>query len=261
MGNWFRMTPKDHAGRSQAEAQRVRADRLLVERGFFASRERARAAIEAGLVFAGGRKVTKASAQLLRDVPIEASEVHPYVSRGALKLGHALDHFALAVRGKIALDVGASTGGFTELLLERGAAKVYAVDTGTAQLHARLRGDPRIVSLERTDIRALAESAIGEPVATITIDVSFISLRLVLAPALAFAAKDADLVALIKPQFEAGREHLKNGIVRDAAVHRRVCTEIEAAVAALGWRHQGTIASPIAGGDGNREFLLHARHG
>jgi 23S rRNA (cytidine1920-2'-O)/16S rRNA (cytidine1409-2'-O)-methyltransferase len=253
------MTPKKHTGDAVETAVRMRADRLLVERGLFESRARAQAAIEAGLVVAGGRKVTKASELFPADVAIEASPVHPYVSRGALKLAAALDHYSIEVHGRTALDVGSSTGGFTELLLERGARNVFAVDTGTGQLHARLRGDPRIVSLERTDIRTLGEHAIGEAVDLVTIDVSFISLKLVLPAALRFAAPAAGLVALIKPQFEAGREHLRNGIVRDAATHERVCREIGAAVGALGWRHEGTIPSPVTGGDGNREFLLHAR--
>jgi len=238
----------------------MRADQLLVQRGLFESRAKAQAAIEAGNVTADGAIVRKPSQPLAEDAQIVAEPAHPYVSRGALKLEAALDHFGIIPRGKVCLDVGASTGGFTELLLARGAAKVYAVDSGTDQLHAKLKGDPRIVSLEQTDIRKLDEAAIPDDAALIVIDVSFISLELVLPQALNFAAPHAELIALIKPQFEAGREHVKKGIVRDAEVHMAVCQRVELLVGRQGWRLRGTIASQILGGDGNAEFLLYAEH-
>lgn len=238
----------------------MRADQLLVQRGLFESRAKAQAAIEAGNVSADGATVRKPSQPLGEDAQILASPAHPYVSRGALKLEAALDQFKIDPRGKVCLDVGASTGGFTELLLTRGAAKVYAVDSGTDQLHARLKNDPRVISLEQTDIRKLDEAAIPDDAALIVIDVSFISLELVLPQALNFAAPHAELIALIKPQFEAGRDHVKKGIVRDPEVHMAVCQRVELLVGRQGWRLRGTIASPILGGDGNAEFLLYAEH-
>jgi 23S rRNA (cytidine1920-2'-O)/16S rRNA (cytidine1409-2'-O)-methyltransferase len=238
----------------------TRADQLLVARGLFESRAKAQAAIEAGNVFVAGEVVRKVSQMIAEDAEIAATPAHPYVSRGALKLEAALDHFKVDPRGKICLDVGASTGGFTELLLTRGAEKVYAVDTGTGQLHPRLKSDPRVVSLEQTDIRKLDEAAIPDAARLIVIDVSFISLELVLPQALAFAAPHAELIVLIKPQFEAGREHVKKGIVRDAEVHMAVCQRVELLVGRQGWRLRGTIPSPIQGGDGNAEFLLYAEH-
>lgn len=238
----------------------LRADQLLVARGLFESRARAQAAIEAGNVTAGGEAVRKASQLVAEDAEIVATPAHPYVSRGALKLAAALDHFKVDPRGRICLDVGASTGGFTEVLLARGAAKVYAVDTGTGQLHPRLKRDPRVVSLERTDIRKLDEAAIPDDASLIVIDVSFVSLERVLPQALEFAAPHAELIALIKPQFEAGREHVKKGVVRDPEVHMAVCQRVELLVGRQGWRLRGTIPSPILGGDGNAEFLLYAEH-
>jgi 23S rRNA (cytidine1920-2'-O)/16S rRNA (cytidine1409-2'-O)-methyltransferase len=238
----------------------MRADQLLVVRGLFESRAKAQAAIEAGNVTANGQAVRKASQLIAEDAEIAATPAHPYVSRGALKLEAALDHFRIDPRGKICLDVGASTGGFTELLLARGAAKVYAVDTGTAQLHPRIKADPRVVSLEQSDIRKLDEAAVPEDARLIVIDVSFISLELVLPQALNFAAPHAELIVLIKPQFEAGREHVKKGIVRDPEVHMAVCQRVELLVGRQGWRLRGTIPSPIPGGDGNTEFLLYAEH-
>jgi 23S rRNA (cytidine1920-2'-O)/16S rRNA (cytidine1409-2'-O)-methyltransferase len=238
----------------------MRADQLLVARGLFESRAKAQAAIEAGNVSAGGEAVRKVSQMIAEDAEIAATPAHPYVSRGALKLEAALDHFKVNPNGKICLDVGASTGGFTEVLLTRGATKVYAVDTGTGQLHPRIKNDPRVVSLEQTDIRKLDEAAIPDDARLIVIDVSFISLELVLPQALQYAAPHAELIALIKPQFEAGREHVKKGIVRDAEVHMAVCQRVELLVGRQGWRLRGTIPSPILGGDGNTEFLLHAEH-
>jgi 23S rRNA (cytidine1920-2'-O)/16S rRNA (cytidine1409-2'-O)-methyltransferase len=238
-------------------ASRQRADRLLVERGLFESRAKAQAAIEAGLVSAVGITVRKSSDELPLDADIQATPAHPYVSRGGLKLAAALDHFRFDPRGRVCLDVGASTGGFTQVLREHGAERVYAVDVGRDQLHASLRGLPDVTVLEETDIREIKPGQLGEP-ALGTIDVSFISLKLVLPAVTALVAPDAQLVALIKPQFEAGRAHLKKGVVRDAGVQRAVCDDIRVFTEALGWRVVGVIPSPIEGGDGNREFLLGA---
>ena len=218
---------------------RQRIDRLLVERGLFESRSKAQAAIEAGLVTADGRMVAKASEEIAADAQLHASAVHPYVSRGGVKLAAALDHFHVDPKGRVCLDVGASTGGFTQVLLERGASRVYAIDVGHGQLHESLRARPEIVSLENTDIRALSVSSFNELPGLVTIDVSFISLKLVLPPALALAKPAAQLVALIKPQFEAGRGAVKKGIVRDPAVHAAVCDDIAGFVASLGWRMLG----------------------
>ena len=240
---------------------RLRADRLLVERGLFDSRAKAQAAIEAGLVAANGATVRKASEEIARDADIKASPAHPYVSRGGVKLAAALDHFRIDPKGRTCLDVGASTGGFTQVVLERGATRVYAVDVGKAQLQAALRRRPEIVSLEETDIRTLSAAAFAEAPSLVTIDVSFISLKQVLPAVTALAAPQAMLVALIKPQFEAGRERVKKGVVRDAAIHQAVCDDIAAFTASLGWRVFGIIPSPIAGGDGNAEFLLAAARG
>lgn len=236
----------------------MRIDRLLVERGLFESRARAQAAVAAGLVRVEGVVVAKASAEVDAQARIEAAPVHDYVSRGALKLNAALEAFALDPSGLRALDVGASTGGFTEALLRAGIAHVVAVDVGRDQFHARLRGHPAVTLMEGTDIRSLDAKAIGGLADLVVVDVSFISLKQVLPAALALAGPRARLVALVKPQFEAGREALKKGIVRDDAVREQVCTDIAATVAALGWRVTGRMASPITGGDGNVEFLLGA---
>jgi 23S rRNA (cytidine1920-2'-O)/16S rRNA (cytidine1409-2'-O)-methyltransferase len=238
-----------------------RADRALVERGLAASRARAQAAIEAGLVSADGVRVEKASQPVAPDAELRATPAHPYVSRGGLKLQAALDRFEIDSRGKVCLDVGASTGGFSEVLLERGARLVYAVDVGYGQLHPSLRDRRGIVSLERTDARALDHKLIPEPVELLVADVSFISLKLVLPAALALTAPSAELVVLVKPQFEAGRAHLKKGIVRDGAVQKAVCADIERFIAAEGWRVIGSMVSPVTGGEGNREFLIGAQRG
>jgi len=239
-------------------ADKTRIDRLLVERGLFDSRSKAQDAIAAGLVKANGKVVTKASEEVAADAAIEATPAHPYVSRGALKLIAALDHFKIEPKGRTCLDIGASTGGFTQALLERGAAHVYAVDVGTAQLHPSLRGDPRIVSLEQTDIRALDASQLDPKPDLIVCDVSFISLKQILPVALKLAARPAHLIALIKPQFEAGRAQLKKGIVRDDAVRQQVRDDIAALLTSLGARVLGVIPSPIEGGDGNVEYLIGA---
>ncbi|HWK97811.1 MAG TPA: TlyA family RNA methyltransferase [Pseudolabrys sp.] len=237
---------------------RTRIDRLLVTRGLFDSRARAQDAIAAGLVKANGKVIAKASEEVAADAAIEASPAHPYVSRGALKLIAALDHFKIDPKGRVCLDIGASTGGFTQVLLERGAAHVTAVDVGTAQLHQSLRGDPRITSLEQTDIRTLDAARLDPKPDLVVIDVSFISLKQVLPAALALAARPAQLIALIKPQFEAGREHLKKGIVRDEAVRRQVCDDIAAFGFMTEGHVSGIIPSPIEGGDGNVEYLIGA---
>ena len=239
--------------------ERRRADRLLVERGLFESRAKAQAAIAAGLVTANGVLVVKASDEIATDAVVEATPEHPWVSRGGVKLAAALDHFRIDPTGRVCLDVGASTGGFTHVLLERGARRIYAIDVGRGQLHASLRGKPEIVSLEETDIRTLDPALLTEPPNLIVADVSFISLKLVLPPALALARLPAQLIALIKPQFEAGRANLKKGVVRDPQVHQAVCDDITAFVSALGWTVLGVIPSPVTGGDGNREFLIGAK--
>ena len=240
--------------------ERLRADRLLVERGHFESRARAQAAIAAGLVRADDRPVLRPSDRLDRGARIEAVQPHPFVSRGGLKLAAALDAFGFDPDGRVCLDVGASTGGFTDALLARGAEHVYAVDVGRDQLHASLRGHPRVTSLEGTDARTLDRTLIPRIPELVAIDVSFISLRLVVPALIPLMAAGAGLAALIKPQFEAGRERVgRGGIVRDAAIHDAVCTEIENLLAGLGFAILGVIPSPVTGGDGNREFLAGAR--
>jgi 23S rRNA (cytidine1920-2'-O)/16S rRNA (cytidine1409-2'-O)-methyltransferase len=242
-------------------SKRQRIDRLLVERGLFESRAKAQAAIAAGRVTANDVVVAKASDEVSTEAVLRAQPAHPYVSRGGLKLAAALDHFGFDPAARVCLDVGASTGGFSEVLLARGARRVYALDVGHGQLHASLRARPEVVSLENTDIRDISAALFPEPPDFVVIDVSFISLKLVLPPALSLARPPAKVIALIKPQFEAGRSHLKKGVVRDPQIHAAVCDEIAAFVAALGWTVDGVIPSPISGGDGNAEFLLGARRG
>jgi 23S rRNA (cytidine1920-2'-O)/16S rRNA (cytidine1409-2'-O)-methyltransferase len=239
--------------------ERQRADRLLVARGLFESRAKAQAAIAAGLVRADGVPVGKASDEISAGAQLQASAEHPWVSRGGVKLAAALDPFGFDPQGRVCLDVGASTGGFSQVLIARGARRVYAVDVGRDQLHHSLRGRADIVSIEETDIRALSPALLPEPPDLVVADVSFVSLKLVLPAALALARKPAQLLALIKPQFEAGRGHRKRGIVRDPLVHQAVCDDIAAFVAGLGWTVLGVIPSPLAGGDGNREFFIGAR--
>jgi 23S rRNA (cytidine1920-2'-O)/16S rRNA (cytidine1409-2'-O)-methyltransferase len=207
---------------------------------------------------AAPRRRPQSSDEVRADAVIGAEPAHPYVSRGGVKLATALEHFGFDPSGCVCLDVGASTGGFTEALLARGARRVYAVDVGRGQLHERLRARPEVLSLEATDIRDLKSTQLPEPPDFVTVDVSFISLKLVLPAALALTRGPARLIALIKPQFEAGRGALKKGIVRDAAVQAAVCDDIATLVTSLGWSVAGVIASPIAGGDGNREFLIAA---
>lgn len=240
---------------------RQRADRLLVERGLFDSRAKAQAAIEAGLVSANGQPVRKPAEAIPADALIKAEPAHPYVSRGGIKLAAALDHFGVDPAGHVCLDVGASTGGFTEVLLARAAKHVYAVDVGHGQLHQSLRARRDVTVFENTDIRALDAGLLNPLPSLIVADVSFISLKLVLPAALKLADAKADLIALIKPQFEAGRDAVKKGVVRDASVHSAACNDIAATVTALGWTVRGIILSPIDGGDGNKEFLLGASRG
>ena len=238
---------------------RQRADLLLVERGFASSRAKARESIEAGLVTSGGAPVRRASDMIDPKAEIVASAPYEWVSRGGLKLVAGLDHFAIDPAGLTCLDLGASTGGFTHVLVERGAARVYAVDVGHGQLHRRLANHPRVVAMEKTDARDLAADLSPEPISLVVCDASFISLKLVLPAALRLAAPGAWLVALVKPQFEAGRAAVKKGIVRDPAIHEAVCADIESWLAAEGWKVLGLTPSPVAGGDGNREFLIGAR--
>jgi 23S rRNA (cytidine1920-2'-O)/16S rRNA (cytidine1409-2'-O)-methyltransferase len=249
-------------------APRQRIDRLLVERGLFESRAKAQAAIAAGRVTANEVTVAKPSDEVSTDAVLRADPAHPWVSRGGVKLAAALDHFRFDPifdpSGCVCLDVGASTGGFTQVLLAGGARRVYAVDVGRGQLHPSLRGRPEIISLEATDIRALGGAELAERPDFVTIDVSFISLKLVLPAALARAGLPASLLALIKPQFEVGRGDtkrgdMKKGIVRDPFVQDAVCKDVAAFVASLGWTVVDVIPSPIVGGDGNREFFIGAR--
>ncbi len=233
---------------------------MLVSRGLAESRTRAQALIMAGAVFSGERKLAKAGEMLSEDAPLEVrGKDHPWVSRGGIKLDHGLTYFGFDVTGAVALDVGSSTGGFTDVLLSRGAAKVYAVDVGTNQLAWKLRQDPRVVALEQTNARYLTSEQIPEAVDVVTCDASFISLSKVLESPLKLATPEARLVALVKPQFEAGREEVgKGGVVRDAAVHERVCIEAKDWVESQGWNVVGVTQSPITGPEGNVEFLLGA---
>ncbi|HEV2867156.1 MAG TPA: TlyA family RNA methyltransferase [Allosphingosinicella sp.] len=237
-----------------------RADQLLVERGLAESRARAQALILAGLVFSGERKIEKAGQALPSDAPLEVrGKDHPWVSRGGVKLAHALDHFGWDVAGAVALDVGSSTGGFTDVLLQRGAAKVFAVDVGTNQLAWKLRQDPRVIVHEQTNARYLTADIVTEAVDLIVCDASFISLGKVLDKALGFARPGGRLVALVKPQFEAERHEIgKGGVVRDAAVHERVCAAAAAWLESRRWAVAGVEPSPITGPEGNVEFLIAA---
>jgi 23S rRNA (cytidine1920-2'-O)/16S rRNA (cytidine1409-2'-O)-methyltransferase len=240
---------------------KARADQMLVERGLAESRTRAQALIMGGHVYSADRRIDKAGQMLAPDAPLEVKgRDHPWVSRGGIKLAHGLDHFAIDVTGRVAMDVGSSTGGFTDVLLSRGAVRVYAVDSGTNQLAWKLRTDPRVVVHEQTSARILTAGHIAEPIDVIVCDASFISLAKVLERPLSFAAPGAVLVALIKPQFEAGQAEVgKGGVVRDPAVHARVCAEVEAWVQAQGWHVEGITTSPITGPEGNVEFLIAAR--
>ncbi len=240
---------------------RKRADIVLVERGLFPSRARAQAAIAAGLVKVDGAALLKASEEIGEAAAIEAEAPYPYVSRGGLKLAAALDAFALDPAGLASLDVGASTGGFTDVLLKRGAASVVAVDVGHGQLDAGLAADPRVRSLERLDARAVTESLLGLRPQAIVSDVSFISQRLVLPHVLSLASERAWLVSLIKPQFEVGPAEIVKGRVRSEAALRRACDAVSACLEAQGWTVLGLMPSPVLGGAGAKEFLIAARNG
>jgi hemolysin TlyA family protein len=242
---------------------KVRADQLLVDNGLAESRARAQALILAGLVFLGDRKIEKAGQQVAADAELEVKgRDHPWVSRGGIKLAHALDHYAIDVTGAVAIDVGSSTGGFTDVLLTNGAARVYAVDSGTNQLAWKLRSDERVIVHEQTSARILTADHIPQAVDIVVCDASFISLAKVLDRPLSFARPGARLVALIKPQFEAGREEVgKGGVVRDPAIHERVCEEVATWARSKGWQVEGIVPSPITGPQGNVEFLLSAIFG
>lgn len=239
---------------------KIRIDQLLVERGLAESRTRAQALVMAGHVMLGDKKADKPGAQVAEDAEISVKgQDHPWVSRGGIKLAHALDQFGIDVNGMVAIDVGSSTGGFTDVLLSKGAAKVYAVDSGTNQLAWKLRQDPRVIVQEQTSARILTAEHIPESIDLIVCDASFISLAKVLERPMSFAKPGAQMVALIKPQFEAGRVEVgKGGVVRDAAVHARVCDEVSAWLEESGWTVKGLTESPITGPKGNIEFLIWA---
>jgi 23S rRNA (cytidine1920-2'-O)/16S rRNA (cytidine1409-2'-O)-methyltransferase len=254
--------PRGFAARNDEEnvMAKQRADQLLVDRGLAESRTRAQALILAGLAFVGDRKIDKAGQQIAEDAAISVKgRDHPWVSRGGIKLDHALTHLGWDIAGAVAIDVGSSTGGFTDVMLNRGAARVYAVDSGTNQLAWKLRQDDRVIVHEQTSARVLTADHIPEPVDLIVCDASFIALSKVLPVPMAFAKAGARLVALIKPQFEAERHEVgKKGVVRDAAVHARVCSEVRDWLERSGWRVVETVESPITGPEGNVEFLIAA---
>src|SRR5215470_11665571 len=240
-------------------AAKTRLDVALVERGLAETRAAAQRLVMAGLVFSNDKRLDKAGQAIGADTPIEVrGQPHPYVSRGGLKLAKALDHFAIPVAGRIALDVGASTGGFTDCLLQRDAAKVYAIDAGTNQLAWKLRRDPRVVSMEKTNIRAVTRAEVPEPIDLVVCDASFIGLRTALPAALALAAPGAHLVALIKPQFEVGKGRVgKGGVVREPELHKEVVDTISAWLGTQeAWTVLGVTDSPIEGAEGNKEFLI-----
>jgi 23S rRNA (cytidine1920-2'-O)/16S rRNA (cytidine1409-2'-O)-methyltransferase len=240
-----------------------RIDQLLVSRGLAESRARAQALVMAGLVFVGDRKVDKSGQQVAEDADVVVKgRDHPWVSRGGVKLAHALDYFGLDPAGTVAMDIGSSTGGFTDVLLQRGAEHVFAVDSGTNQLAWKLRQDPRVTVLEQTSARILTPGQIDRPCNWVVCDASFISLAKVLERPLELAAPDCRLVALIKPQFEVGREEVgKGGVVRDPALHARVCDHVHAWLEESGWTVDGIVESPITGPEGNVEFLVAAHRG
>ncbi len=250
----------DHPTRPAKPAKR-RVDQLLVERGLAESRARAQALVMAGLVFIGDNKVDKPGQQVADDIAMTVrGRDHPWVSRGGIKLAHAIEHFGLDPAGATAMDIGSSTGGFTDVLLTHGAEHVFAVDSGTNQLAWRLREDPRVTVLEQTSARILTPALIDRPCNWVVCDASFIGLAKVLDVPLQLAATPCQLVALIKPQFEVGREEVgKGGVVRDPALHARVCEDVRGWIEGLGWEVQGIVVSPITGPQGNVEFLIAAR--
>ncbi|MCB2047209.1 MAG: TlyA family RNA methyltransferase [Novosphingobium sp.] len=239
----------------------MRVDQLLVERGLAESRSRAAALVLAGLVFSSESKITKAGQQLASDAPLEVrGRDHPWVSRGGIKLAHALDHFGLDPTGAVAMDIGSSTGGFTDVLLTHGASHVFAVDSGTNQLAWKLRQAPRVTVLEKTSARVLTRDHIDRDCNWVVCDASFISLAKVLEVPLSLAAPACTLVALIKPQFEVGKGEVgKGGVVRDPLLHQRVCDEVRQWIEGKGWQVEGIVQSPITGPEGNVEFLICAR--
>jgi 23S rRNA (cytidine1920-2'-O)/16S rRNA (cytidine1409-2'-O)-methyltransferase len=241
-------------------SEKKRLDVLLVERGLVETRAKAQALILAGAVFSGDRKLDKAGTAYAEDTPLEVkTRDHPWVSRGGIKLAHALEHFAIDVAGFVALDVGASTGGFTDVLLQKGAARVYAVDVGHGQLAWKLRQDPRVIVLERVNARYLTAEQMPEPPDIVVCDASFIGLETVLPAALGLAKPAARLVALIKPQFEVGPDRVgKGGVVRDPTLHHEVCERIASWLTGRGWEVAGIVESPIRGPEGNIEFLVYA---
>lgn len=245
---------------SSAKPARKRIDQLLVERGEAESRTRAQALVMAGLVFSGEQRIAKPGQQVREDAAITVKgRDHPWVGRGGVKLDHAIAHFGLDITGAAAMDIGSSTGGFTQVLLHHGAAHVFAVDVGTNQLDWKLRQDPRITVLEQTNARALTPALIDRMCNLVVCDASFIALAKVLEVPLALAGPQAQLVALIKPQFEVAKGEVgKGGIVRDEALHGRVCDEVCAWLEASGWQVAGLTPSPITGTEGNVEFLVHA---
>ncbi len=251
------------SGRDSGTMAKIRADQMLVDRGLVESRTRAQALIMAGLVFAGTRKIEKPGQTLAEDVALDVrGRDHPWVSRGGVKLAHGLAQFGWDVRGAVAIDVGSSTGGFTDVLLTQGATRVYAVDSGTNQLAWKLRQDERVVVHEQTSARILTAAHIPEPVDLIVCDASFIGLAKVLERPMQFARPGARLMALIKPQFEAGRDEVgKGGVVRDPAIHARVCDTVVAWLEQQRWQVDGVVESPITGPEGNIEFLVAARTG
>ena len=242
-------------------AKKKRLDQMLVDRGLVESRTRAQALVMAGLVFSGEQKLAKPGQQLAEDAPLDVrGRDHPWVSRGGIKLSHAIEHFALDPSGVTAMDIGSSTGGFTDVLLQGGASHVFAIDSGTNQLAWKLRQDERVTVLEQTSARVLTAAMIDRPVGWVVCDASFIGLAKVLEVPLQLAQPRCRLVALIKPQFEVGREEVgKKGVVSDPALHRRVCDEVRAWVEGLGFAVQGIVESPIRGPEGNIEFLISAQ--
>lgn len=245
------------------KAGKRRVDQMLVDRGLVESRARAQALIMAGLVFAGETKVAKPGQQIPQDTPLDVrGRDHPWVSRGGIKLAHAIEHFGLDPTGAVAMDIGSSTGGFTDVLLQGGAAHVFAVDSGTNQLAWKLRQDPRVTVLEQTSARILTPAQIDRPCNWVVCDASFIGLAKVLERPLELAAPQCRLVALIKPQFEVGREEVgKGGVVRDPSLHQRVCDEVRGWLESTGWQVDGIVESPITGPEGNVEFLVSAKRG
>lgn len=247
--------------KSSASYKKIRVDQLLTDRGMAESRTRAQALVMAGVVFSGEVKLDKPGQQIAADAPLEVrGRDHPWVSRGGIKLAHALEHFALDPAGAVAMDIGSSTGGFTDVLLSKGAAHVFAVDSGTNQLAWKLRDHPQVSVLEQTSARILTPEHIDRACDWVVCDASFISLAKVLERPLQLAAQQCRLVALIKPQFEVGREEVgKGGVVRDEALHSRVCNEVQSWLEDAGWQVDGITQSPITGPQGNIEFLISAR--